>query len=43
MGTIPLDVPFEPRMYDLVARTLWIDKPIPPAYLEMDAHALSVS
>ena len=43
MGTMPLDVPLEPRMYDLVARMLWIDSPMPPAYLEMLAQLLSVS
>jgi hypothetical protein len=26
IGTIPLDVPFVPRIYEPVARTLWIDK-----------------
>ena len=40
---MPLDVPFVPRMYEFVARMLWIDSPMPPANLEMHAHDLSVS
>ena len=43
MGTIPFDVPLVPRMYDPVALMLCIDRPMPPALLEMQAHSLSVS
>ena len=43
MGTRPFDEPLVPRMWDLVARMLWMDSPMPPAYLEMHAHVFSVS
>lgn len=38
MGTIPLDDPLVPLMYELEARTLWQANPMPPAYFEMTAH-----
>src|SRR5690606_41864338 len=37
MGTIPLLVPLVPLMYEPVALTLWILKPIPPALCEIFA------
>lgn len=40
---MPLLEPFVPRMYESVARMLWMERPMPPAYLEMSAHCLSVS
>jgi hypothetical protein len=40
---MPFDVPFVPQMYEFVARMLWIDRPMPPANLEMHAQFLSVS
>jgi hypothetical protein len=43
MGMIPLEVPLVPRMYDDVARMSWMDRPMPPADLEMHAHSLRVS
>jgi hypothetical protein len=43
MGTMPLDVPLVPRMYDPVARMLCMLSPMPPADLEMVAHSLRVS
>jgi hypothetical protein len=43
MGTMPLEEPLVPRMYECVARMLWMDRPMPPANLEMHAHDLSVS
>jgi hypothetical protein len=43
MGTMPLLVPLVPRMYEPVARMLCMDRPMPPADLEMQAHSLSVS
>ena len=43
MGTMPFEAPLVPAMYESVARMLWIESPMPPAYLEMDAHVLSVS
>ena len=38
-----MEVPLVPRMYEPVARMLWIDRPMPPADLEMAAHSFSVS
>ena len=38
MGTMPFDVPLEPRMYESVARMLCTERPMPPAYFEMHAH-----
>jgi hypothetical protein len=43
MGTMPLEVPLEPRMYESRARMLWMETPMPPANLEMQAHCFSVS
>ena len=40
---MPLEVPLVPRMYELVARMLWMDRPMPPANLEMHAQFFSVS
>ena len=43
MGVRPLDVPPVPPMKLPLARTLWMDTPMPPAFLEMMAHFFSVS
>lgn len=43
MGTMPLLVPLVPRMYEPVARMLCIERPMPPADFEMQAHSLRVS
>jgi hypothetical protein len=43
MGTMPLEEPLVPRMYDPVARMLCMDRPMPPALLEMEAHSFRVS
>ena len=43
MGTIPFDVPLVPLMYDPTALILCIDKPMPPALLDIAAHSFKVS
>ena len=43
MGTIPVDIPFVPRIWLPFARTLCICKPIPPDHLEMRAQSFRVS
>ena len=35
---MPFEVPFEPRMYESVARMLCTDRPLPPAYFELQAR-----
>ena len=43
MGTIPFDVPFVPLIYDPTALILCMDRPMPPALLDIAAHSFSVS
>lgn len=38
MGTIPLDTPLVPLMYDSLALMLEMETPIPPADLDILAH-----
>lgn len=42
IGTIPLEVPFVPLMYDSLARMLETEIPIPPADFEIFADWVNV-
>src|SRR5690606_1701337 len=43
IGTMPLDVPPVPLMYEPLARTWWMLSPMPPADCDIFAHCLRVS
>jgi hypothetical protein len=42
IGTMPLEEPLVPLMYELEARMLWHARPMPPAYFEITAHCWEI-
>ena len=43
IGTMPLEVPLVPLMYEDWDLMQWMESPMPPALLEMTAHSFRVS